>query len=96
MFIETPLPGSFMHRRRIGLQRLAPQAARTTGGNECMPDFTYEALAGTGQRIHGTMTANSEREVVSFLDGKGLWPLHIEMAKGAARGQRGGRRIGSR
>ena len=33
-----------------------------------MPEFTYEAMAGSGQRTHGAMTANSEREVVSMLD----------------------------
>src|SRR5580693_3990539 len=61
-----------------------------------MPDFTYEALAGTGQRTHGTLTANSERDVMSMLDAKGLFPLHIEMSKAGARVQRGGRRVGSR
>src|ERR1051325_10971805 len=61
-----------------------------------MPDFTYEALAGTGQRTHGTLTANSEREVMSALDTKGLFPIRIEQAKGASRLQRGGKRVGSR
>jgi general secretion pathway protein F/type IV pilus assembly protein PilC len=61
-----------------------------------MPDFTYEALADTGARTHGTMTAGSEREVVSILDAKGLFPLKIEMAKGAARVMRGGGRVSSR
>jgi general secretion pathway protein F len=61
-----------------------------------MPDFTYEALAGTGQRTQGSLTANNEREVVSMLDSKGLFPLRIEMSKGGARVQRGGRRVGSR
>jgi general secretion pathway protein F len=61
-----------------------------------MPDFTYEALANTGARTHGTMTANSEREVVTMLDAKGLFPLKIEMARGAVRVQKGGGRVGSR
>ncbi len=61
-----------------------------------MPDFTYEALAGTGHRTNGTMTANSEREVVSMLDAKGLFALKIEEAKGAGNVRKGGRRVGSR
>lgn len=61
-----------------------------------MPDFTYEALAGTGQRTHGAITAGSEREVVSMLDSKGLFPLKIEMSKGAAVVGKGGKRVASR
>ncbi len=61
-----------------------------------MPDFTYEALGGTGQRTNGTMTAISEREVVTMLDAKGLFPLKIEMSRGSASIRGGGRRIGSR
>ncbi len=61
-----------------------------------MPDFNYEALAGTGQRTHGAITAVSEREVVSMLDSKGLFPIKIEMAKGAAPVGKGGKRVGSR
>src|SRR3974390_2694821 len=61
-----------------------------------MPDFNYEALADTGARTHGTMSATSEREVVSMLDAKGLFPLKIEMSKGGARVLKGGRRVSSR
>jgi general secretion pathway protein F/type IV pilus assembly protein PilC len=52
-----------------------------------MPDFTYEALAATGQRMQGVVTAGSEREVLSQLDARGLFPLKIEAAqeKGAKR-----------
>jgi general secretion pathway protein F len=61
-----------------------------------MPDFNYEALAGTGQRTSGTMSANTEREVVTILDSKGLFPLKIEMARGSQSIRKGGRRVGSR
>jgi general secretion pathway protein F/type IV pilus assembly protein PilC len=61
-----------------------------------MPEFTYEALAGTGQRTNGTMSANSEREVVSLLDAKGLFPLKIEETRGAGNVRKGGRRVNSR
>jgi general secretion pathway protein F len=61
-----------------------------------MPEFSYTAMAGTGQRTIGTVNANSEREVVTMLDSKGLFPLHIELAKGAANLRRGGRSVGSR
>ena len=61
-----------------------------------MPEYTYEAMAGTGARTQGSLNANSEREVVTMLDARGLFPLKIEMAKGAARVRKGGRRVGSR
>lgn len=46
-----------------------------------MPDFTYEALANTGQRTTGTLTAGSEREVLTMLDSRGLFPVRIETVK---------------
>lgn len=61
-----------------------------------MPEFTYEALGGTGARTQGTLTANSEREAVTILDARGLFPIRIEMAKSAVRVQQGGRRVSSR
>lgn len=49
-----------------------------------MPDFTYEALARTGAKSTGTLTANSEREAALILDGRGLFPLKINLAKNQA------------
>lgn len=49
-----------------------------------MPDFTYEALARTGTKSSGTVTANSEREAAVILDGRGLFPLKINLAKNQA------------
>ncbi len=46
-----------------------------------MPDFTYEALARTGTKSTGTLTANSEREAALILDGRGLFPLKIALSK---------------
>jgi general secretion pathway protein F len=43
-----------------------------------MPDFSYTALANTGKRDQGTLTANSEREVLAILDARGLFPLRID------------------
>jgi len=48
-----------------------------------MPEFTYEALANNGQRNKGTLTATSEREVMSMLDARGLFPVTIAPAKSA-------------
>lgn len=42
-----------------------------------MPDFTYEALAKTGQKQTGTLSAGSEREAVSMLDARGLFPIKV-------------------
>ncbi|MCS6865925.1 MAG: type II secretion system F family protein [Gemmataceae bacterium] len=46
-----------------------------------MPDFTYEALGRTGTKSTGTVTANSEREAAQILDGRGLFPIKIALAK---------------
>jgi general secretion pathway protein F len=61
-----------------------------------MPDFNFEAMAGTGQRSVGTLSANSEREAMAMLDARGLFPLRIELAKSAMNVRRGGRRVGTR
>jgi general secretion pathway protein F len=44
-------------------------------------EFTYEALAQTGTRSQGTLTATSEREVIAMLDARGLSPVRIAAAK---------------
>src|SRR5262245_23633253 len=46
-----------------------------------MPDYTYEALSKTGQKATGTVTANSEREAALMVDGRGLFPLKVALAK---------------
>jgi general secretion pathway protein F/type IV pilus assembly protein PilC len=61
-----------------------------------MPEFTYEALAQTGQRSKGTLTASSEREVMAMLDSRGLFPVNIAAAKSASGGHRWGRKIRGR
>jgi general secretion pathway protein F len=54
-----------------------------------MPDFTYEALAATGTRSTGTLTAASDREAASILDARGLFPIRIAMSGGGAGTVRG-------
>jgi general secretion pathway protein F len=61
-----------------------------------MPDYNYEALAGDGQRTTGILSAGTEREVMAMLDSRGLFPLKIELAKGAAKMKKGGGRVSSR
>jgi len=46
-----------------------------------MPDFAYTALANTGARNQGTLTANSKHEVMSMLDARGLFPVSIELVR---------------
>lgn len=59
-----------------------------------MPDFVYEAMGRTGARSSGTLTANSEREAALMLDGRGLFPVKIGLAKTQASG--GGFRFSGR
>lgn len=54
-----------------------------------MPDYTYEALGQTGAKATGTLTANSEREAALILDGRGLFPLKIALARTQASGAGG-------
>jgi general secretion pathway protein F len=63
-----------------------------------MPDFTYIARVPSGQQTAGTLTAASEREVMSLLDQRGLFPVRIEPVKTSAAGgwSFGRRRIKSR
>jgi len=48
-----------------------------------VPDFTYEALASSGQRSNGTLSATSERDAMAMLDARGLFPVRIAAAKAA-------------
>jgi type II secretory pathway component PulF len=48
-----------------------------------VPDYTYEAIATNGQRASGMLTAMSEREAMSMLDAKAMFPVRITVAKGS-------------
>jgi general secretion pathway protein F/type IV pilus assembly protein PilC len=61
-----------------------------------MPEFTFEALAPTGERSQGTLTANTDREVQTMLDARGLFPVRIELAGGAAAARGRGKRVRGR
>jgi general secretion pathway protein F len=56
-----------------------------------MTEFSYQALSPNGQRSQGTLTAISEREVLSLLDARGLYPVHVAPIK-SLRIVRGSRR----
>ena len=58
-----------------------------------MPDFTYEALARTGQKSSGTIAANTEREAALAIDAKGLFPLKIALARTQAATAGFGKRV---
>ena len=47
-----------------------------------MPDFAYTARTMTGQKVTGVIPAQSEREAISLLAGKTLFPLNVTVAKG--------------
>jgi len=61
-----------------------------------MPDFTYIAMGRTGAKSNGTLTATSEREAALILDGRGLFPLKIDLARTQATGRGIGFRFGGR
>src|SRR5919108_3523003 len=53
-------------------------------------------MATGGARTQGTLVANSEREVMTMLDARGLFPVRIAPVKPLAAGKAGRRRIRSR
>ena len=61
-----------------------------------MPEYTYEAMASTGTRTQGTLVAGSEREVMTMLDARGLFPVRIAAKKTASARSPFRRRVGSR
>ena len=48
-----------------------------------MPDFAYIARDLSGSKISGTISAASEREAVSLLSGKSLFPIDVAEEKEA-------------
>lgn len=46
-----------------------------------MPEYTYKARNLTGEIVSGSMFANTERDVVSALSGKSLFPVAVETEK---------------
>src|SRR6266851_3164193 len=56
-------------------------------------EFTFEAIGRTGQRTQGTLTAGSEREVMTMLDGRGLLPVRIQAARASTSHRAWGRRV---
>lgn len=61
-----------------------------------MPDFTYEAMAKSGTKSSGKITANSEREAALQLDSRGLFPVRISMAKAQAASRGWGKKVKGR
>jgi len=61
-----------------------------------MPDYSYEVLDRTGKRDRGILSANSERDAITQLDLRGLFPVRIEASKTAAQSKQGGKKLKSR
>ncbi|MDP6445465.1 MAG: type II secretion system F family protein, partial [Pirellulaceae bacterium] len=56
-----------------------------------MPEFAYKARDMSGDRVTGVISAASEREAISLLSGKSLFPLDVSPEKEAAGFSFGGR-----
>jgi len=48
-----------------------------------VPDFAYIARDSAGQKVSGTLTAATEREVLGILSGRTLFPVQVTASKGA-------------
>jgi len=51
-----------------------------------MPDFAYIARNGKGERVSGSLSAGSEREVISLLSGDSLFPVEVTPEKPKGKG----------
>src|SRR5262245_23577149 len=49
-----------------------------------MPDFAYIARDATGQKVSGTLSAATEREVLGILSGRSLFPVQVSASKASA------------
>ena len=49
-----------------------------------MPDFAYIARDPHGQRVSGTVAANSEREALTVLSGRSLFPISVDEEKASS------------
>ena len=49
-----------------------------------MPDYAYIARDATGQKVSGTLSAATEREVLGILSGRSLFPVQVSTNKAAA------------
>ncbi|HWL09466.1 MAG TPA: type II secretion system F family protein [Planctomicrobium sp.] len=62
-----------------------------------MPDYQYIAREFSGQQVSGTLTANSEKEVLSSLSARNLFPIQVmETASSKASGKQIGKRVPAR
>lgn len=57
-----------------------------------MPDFAYIARTANGQKVSGTLSAATEREVIAHLSGQSLFPVEV-VADKPATAHFGGRRV---
>jgi general secretion pathway protein F len=58
-----------------------------------MPEFTYEAMATTGQKQQGSLQAGSDREAMNMLSSRGLFPLRLVAVKKTSTFSFGGKRV---
>ncbi len=62
-----------------------------------MPDFQYTAREASGQQVAGVLTAASEREALSALASRKLFPMRIGLAEGEKKQQKhAGKRVRGR
>ena len=59
-----------------------------------MPQFAYIARNLEGQKLSGTIAAATQREAISLLSGRSLFPVEVSTEKTARSGLGGGRRVG--
>lgn len=58
-----------------------------------MPDFSYIARDTTGRKVNGVLTAATERDVISMLSGKSLFPIEVKAASKGNAFSFGGKRV---
>jgi len=62
-----------------------------------VPDYSYTARDAAGAALSGTITAAAERDALTTLAGRGLFPLSIELHDSAkSKARAGGKRVGAK
>lgn len=58
-----------------------------------MPDYNYEAINSSGQKTNGVLSAVSEREVMSMLDARSLFPVRVDEVRGTSAAAKSHRKV---
>lgn len=73
------------------------RCGRFAGDSGCMPDFRYQARELSGKQVSGVLTATSEKDALSVLASRSLFPISVALtAQSKQQASAGSRRVPTR